>query len=123
MANAFNLLERFEGHSSQEIADEPQADCFSYLARVHVAPCAAVMGAGLRDVLAQLVAADGFDLSQSGLTFHLPDSPTSKNYLIQLGEMPKAILVLSEVKRVQEGYWNRTRQFRVACQFLERIPS
>lgn len=89
---------------------------------IYVVPCESEPAGGLRELLDRMAAVPGYDISQTGIAFYLPKRPTSTTYLVRLGEIPNAMLLLCRVARVVEGYWERQRQIRVGCAFLRRIP-
>lgn len=122
MSTELNVLEHVGFSHCRKMDDRRRTERFPFNQPVHVVACEAEPDGGLFDLLNRMTAVPAHDISQSGIAFYLPSKPTSSTYLVRLGEIPSAMLILVRVARTQEGYWLRQRQFRVGCEFIRRIP-
>lgn len=122
MERDLKVLEQVGFRQNNKLADRRKSSRFPFAQALHIAPCADGPDAGLIAHLPEMFAAQGHDISQNGIALYMSSKPTSTCYLVRIGEIPNAILILCRVVRIQEGYWQRQRQFRIGCEFIRRVP-
>ncbi len=63
------------------------------------------------------------DISSTGISYFSPEPPDNDTIAVMIGDYIDAYFVTAQEVRCQEGFWNRRRQFAIACIFDGQIPA